>query len=116
VQATIVSGLGAGLKQPHDDLKHSASPRSHSKPNGQAGGPDEDAAEPGPMSDADFDAEIQRLASLNRRQYERQIGAGDQDVMRWFILAFAPARSSRSPLAACRSKAVIHVPGLLRLR
>jgi hypothetical protein len=53
VQATIASGLGAGLKQPHDDLKDKASPRSHSKPNGQAGGPEVDPTQPVPLKSSD---------------------------------------------------------------
>src|SRR5258708_2316287 len=49
VQATIASGLKAGLKQPHDDLKDKGPPRSRSKPSGQEGGPEEDPVKPRPL-------------------------------------------------------------------
>jgi Virulence-associated protein E/Bifunctional DNA primase/polymerase, N-terminal len=45
VQATIASGLKAGLKQPHGNLKD--------KPNGQEPGPQENPAEPGPPKPSD---------------------------------------------------------------
>jgi putative DNA primase/helicase len=64
-----------GLKQPHNDLKDREPPHSHSRSNGQAPQPEEDPAKPGSLSDAEFDAEIQRLAALNGQRYERHRGA-----------------------------------------
>jgi hypothetical protein len=66
------SSLGAGLKQPHDDLRDREPPHPHSRSNGQAPEPEEDPAKPGSLSYAEFDAEIQRLAALNGQRYERQ--------------------------------------------
>jgi putative DNA primase/helicase len=72
VRATIASGLKAGVKQPHDDLRDKEPRHPLLRPNDQSPEPEKDPAKLEPVSGPEFDAEIRRLAALNVRQYEHQ--------------------------------------------